>query len=46
MVSYGFDVHGRILGGHTTRFYFGGTHANIDTLGRNLVYIFEEEEYF
>jgi len=46
MVNYGFDVHGRILGGHTTIFYFGSTHANIDTLGKNLVYIFEEEEYF
>jgi hypothetical protein len=40
-----FDVHGRILGGHT-RFYFGGTHANIDTLSTNLVYIFKEKEYF
>jgi len=39
-----FYVHGRILGGHT-RFYFGSTHGNIDTLSRNLVYIFEKEEY-
>jgi hypothetical protein len=41
-----FYVHGRILDGHTTRFYFGGTHANIDTLSKNLDYIFGEEEYF
>jgi hypothetical protein len=45
MVSNGFLCSWEDLGGHT-RFYFGGTYANIDTLSRNLLYIFEEEKYF